>query len=108
MLKKRYGPSYELEEVKRMVSEGRASSTKRVRGWLSAHGFDPAETISDVICSLEDQDFVKCDELNVIPGVFADIYKTSFEDEDWYVKFFVDAGTVRVRVFSCCIDGAIH
>lgn len=103
-------PSYDLGKVKKLVRRGSFSTTKRVRIWLDNHGYNPREIIAGVVEILSPEDFCKSDELEKLPGTMGDIYKVSYCDEDWYLKFFIDeaTGNLRVRVWSCCWDGALH
>ena len=50
---------------------------------------------------------LKCDELEKLPGVMADIYKgTVWDGSEWYVKFFRrDDGSTVVDVWSLKEDG---
>jgi hypothetical protein len=38
----------------------------------------------------------------------ADEYVVGLEDEEWYVKLYVDTEEAVVNVWSCCWEGAVH
>lgn len=100
-------PEYELAEVARLARERRVIATRRVVGWLMNHDYDAAETLIDVLTSLEiNGRWVGSAELK--NGEVADAYVVAWSDEDWYVKFYVDGAEIVVNVWSCCWDGAVH
>ena len=68
-----------------------------------------SDVIKGVVESIADDDFRKTMELEKIPGVMADVYKPTYDDFDWYVKFFLDEdGVVALVVMSCNWDGVTH
>lgn len=84
-------PCRDLATVQKLVAQGKYRSSKRVRGDIRNHGYDYEETVEDVISSIEPHHYYKTDELEHIPGTFADIYRhIECYDEEWYVKFFFD------------------
>src|SRR5450756_1127014 len=100
-------PEYELAEVACLARERRVIATRRVVGWLMNHDYDAAETLIDVLTSLEiNGRWVGSAELK--NGEVADAYVVAWSDEDWYVKFYVDGAEIVVNVWSCCWDGAVH
>lgn len=110
MRRRRTTPTYSLREVKRLVAMGDFRVSGRPRrfilnryGAVSISGF-----LKGLFEAIEPDDFYKSEELDVIPGTFADIYRgTLFEGDEWYVKFYVDAGELAI-VMSANWDGAIH
>lgn len=106
----RIRPAYDLSAVKELASQGKFSATKRVRGWLRNHGYNDVDTITSVLAELDESDYYKTDELQVLEGTLADIYRATIDDEEWYVKFFIDSdtGALRVRIMSFCLDGYQH
>lgn len=110
MKRKQSEPTYSLERVKELARSERFSTTKRVRAWLDNHGYVPAETIAEIVESAAPEDFYKSDELEILPGTMADIYRISHGSERWYLKFFIDpdTGSIRLSVLSCCWDSAMH
>lgn len=108
----RHTPTYSLDEVKHLAREGRMIINRRSRTFIT-NRYDCAALgnfVRDLICSVEPQDFYKSDELEKIPGTFADIYKgTFFEEEEWYIKLFIDEeGQAQLNVLSANWDGYIH
>jgi hypothetical protein len=63
-----------------------------------------------VFRSMTPASFRKSIELDVIPGVMADVYMVRCGDDDWYVKFYLDPGSgcPTCVVLSCNFDGFIH
>ncbi len=71
------------------------------------HDYDAAETLIEVLTSLEAGGrWVGSAELK--NGEVADTHVVAWSDEDRYVKFYVDGVEVVVNVWSCCWDGAVH
>lgn len=103
-------PTYDLDEIQEIALDMRKCKTStKVSHWLDNHGYPPAETVHNIILSLREEDFYETTELIHNPGVMADVYKPTFSDEDWYVKFFKEeTGKIQIRVWSCWHDGAIH
>lgn len=101
------GPCHDLGKIKELVMKSRYRTTKRVRDYILNHGYDYAETVEDVICSIEEEHYHKTDELEAIPGTFADTYRhVECYEEEWYVKLFMDNdGTPSVQIWSLKEDG---
>lgn len=100
-------PCYDLAKVQRLVKQNKYRTSKKVRSYLRDHGYDPAGTVEDVICSIELKHHYKTDELNNIPGTFADIYRhVGCYGEEWYVKFFFENDNDQlVVIWSLKEDG---
>lgn len=96
--------------VKELAKHRKFSSTKRVHEWLRNHGYNDTDTIAYVLAKLDESDYYKTDELHVLEGTLADIYRARIDDEEWYIKFFIDGdtGAVRIRIMSFCLDGYPH
>lgn len=65
--------------------------------------------------ALEPDDFYKTEELNKLPGTWADVYRPIpfidaelGEASDWYLKFYVEGDYLSVHVLSANYDGYIH
>lgn len=103
-------PSYDLDVVQSLVRSGKFRYSERVRRWLHNHGYPPGDTVKGTLLSLVRNDFLKSDPLEKRPGTFGDIYRTFYEGEEWYVKFFLDddGALASVVVWSCCPDGMVH
>lgn len=110
MRRTRQRPTYSLEEAKALVRDGRSSLTRRVRSHLQNEGWtDIGEVATGVFESMEDSDFYKSDEIDFMPGTYADIYRgTPFDGDEWYVKFYIEQGVARVQVLSLTEDGTLH
>jgi hypothetical protein len=98
---------YSIAQVSELARQGRVIATRRVTQWLTNHGYPAKETLMDVLTSLEsDGQFVSSCTLK--NDAVADEYVVSLDEDDWYVKFWVDADQLVVDVWSCCWDGAVH
>ena len=102
-------PLYDLTVVKNMIREGSYTVTKRVLGYLGNHGYVVDEVVEDVFESISESDFSKSIQLEKIPGGIADVYRyVNCYGEEWYVKFFIEGGSLRVRVLSLNAEGMLH
>lgn len=101
------GPAYSAAEVVELVQRGKVGSTKRVAQWLSNHGYDVKETLTEVLgrLAVDGRFRSSCELLN---GEIADEYIVTALGDNWYVKFWVDNDQVWVHVWSCCWDGTFH
>jgi hypothetical protein len=101
------GPRYDLALVARLAREHRVVATRRVVSWIANHDYDAAETMVAVLTSLPDCGrWAGSAELK--NGEVADEYIVAYDEDDWYVKFYVDGDQVIVNVWSCCWDGVVH
>lgn len=108
MTKDKRKPAYDLDNVQELVANGKYRANSRPRKFVNEHLGKPSVFIPEIIASISKSDFKKSIELNVLPGTYADVYVSRYEEGDWYVKFYVDEkGNVAV-VMSCNWDGAIH
>ena len=96
------GPYYNLKEVRSLVLASCYRSSKRVGRTLHNHGYiDTAEVVEGVFGAIEESHFHKCDELKNLPGTMADIYHSvPWDDQEWYVKFFMRDGEPVVDIWS--------
>ena len=102
-------PLYDLTVVKNMIREGSYTVTKRVLGHLGNHGYVVDEVVEDVFESISESDFSKSIQLEKIPGVIADVYRyVNCYGAEWYLKFFIEGGSLRVRVLSLNAEGMLH
>ena len=103
-------PTYSLEEMKRLVSEGEYDlSSKAFKFIVNRYDASPKDIVSTVFAELSDDDFVKSFELNNLPGTMADVYVGGcYDDTEWYVKAFIDEGSLMLQIWSMCWDGANH
>lgn len=108
MKRKGHQPSYSLEEVKALVSDGRYRITARPARFVRNHLGNPAIFVPEIISSVEKEGFRKSLELDVMPGTYADVYVCEYDDEDWYVKFYVDEDGSLAVILSCNWEGALH
>lgn len=104
---KRDHPRYDPAEVARLAVQRRIVATKRVVTWLVNHDYDAVETMIEVLTCIEAHgSWIGSAVLG--NGEVADEYVVVCDDEDWYVKFYVDGDQVVVNVWSCCWDGTVH
>lgn len=106
-MKSKREPTYDLSEIQRLVANEQYLISTRVRKCLVNHGYDPVETVKDVIESIQPENFYKSDELRNCPGVQADIYHHVQCYKDlWYVKYFENSeGEATVTIWSLKEDG---
>ena len=107
------GPAYDPSEVRRLARAGQVIGTGGVQRWLANHDsrltrepYDVKETLVDVLCCVEDGRWTGSCTLN--NGEIADEYICVYEEENWYLKFYIDDDEVVVHVWSCCWDGTVH
>ena len=83
--------------------------SKHLINWLNNHGYRKG-LVQDIVLALKDEFFEKTVTLENIPGRLADIYRMYYENEEWYIKIFLDekSGEIVVRVWSCWPNGALH
>jgi hypothetical protein len=101
------GGRYDQREVMRLARAGRVIATQRVITWLMNHDYDVADTLVEILSSLTPRGHW-IGSVVLRNGVKADEYVVRLADEDWYLKFSLDAEQVVVHVWSCCWDGAVH
>ena len=109
--KERKRPSYRLDDVKERARAGQIAITGRPRRFIeNRYGrFDIKNYVIGLIEALSEDDFLKSEMLEVIDGVWADIYSgVEYEDEAWYVKFYEVEDGSMVCVLSANWDGYIH
>jgi len=103
-------PTYSLQTVQEIaLSKRNCIASKRVFNWFENHGY-PSRMIQDIVLALKESDYYKTDELEWLPGKMADIYKTEYEAEIWYVKLFIDQESEHsiVRIWSCVPNAYPH
>ena len=103
-------PSYSLDEMKRLVADNRFRPTQRVERFLISHyDDDPWELAKEIFFSIQEADFVKSFELRGRPGVMADVYVGGcYDNQEWYIKAFIENGELEVQLWSMCWDGCTH
>ena len=103
-------PSYSLEEMKALVSADRFRPTQRVQRFLISHyDEDPWLLAKKIFSGIGESDFVKSFELKGRPGVMADVYVGGcYDEQEWYVKAFIEGGELEVQLWSMCWDGCSH
>ena len=105
-------PAYALDNVKRLASDGHLSVNRRPRQFI-LNRYDRTDVgrfVEEIIDSIRPENFYKSDELEVIPGTFADIYRNvEYDGDEWYVKLFVNEdGDASVQVLSANWEGCPH
>lgn len=110
MGRERRKPSYPLAVAKRLAANGEFSMSGRARRFVAnrTDWADASAFIRELFKAATETHFSKSIDLDTLPGTWADVYLVPFDDETWYVKFFVDGGTVRLHVLSANWDGYIH
>lgn len=110
-------PTYLLDDAKRLAREGNVIIDSRPRAFIinRTGRLDLRAFVDELFEALEPGDFYKTEELRVLPGVWADVYRPvpfiepeSGESNDWYVKFYIEDGLVRLHIMSANYDGYIH
>ncbi|WP_164471034.1 type II toxin-antitoxin system MqsR family toxin [Gordonibacter sp. Marseille-P4307] len=103
------GPTYPLEKVKGIARSGNGLIlSKRVTIYMNDRYREfgrPLEIARSICLAAKESDFEKTSELKKRPGTMADIYSVEWEEEVWYLKFFVDYGEPVIVVWSCKHDG---
>ena len=111
MSKESNQPTYSLAEMKKLVEKDSFLPTIRVYSYLDNHYFDksPHDIVKEVFSRLEEKDFIKSVELKKRPNKMADVYVGGwYDDEDWYVKAFIEDDGIAVHIWSMCWDGSQH
>lgn len=97
-------PTYDLNEVKALASKGCLFINGRATRFIINRycNIDAGEFVKEIVESIKAENFYKSDELDVVPGTFADIYRNvECDGKKWYVKLFIsDDGDAAVQVLS--------
>ena len=108
MRKSKSRPSYNLQTVKKLCSSGDIRITKTVVRGLRNRGYMRIQAhIKGLISNLSPKDFRQSIELEKFQPYYGDVYVTFFEDEDWYVKFYIEEDKEKkaVILLSAKYDG---
>lgn len=116
MSRERYVPTYPLDEVKRIARSGNVNIPMRPQTFVANHENGEVNLIvRDLLCSLEECDFKKSIELDILPGVWADVYGDvpylnpyGGIPHDWYVKLYIEDDEISVTVLSANYEGVTH
>ena len=100
-------PQYNPKEVARLARSGRVVATLRVVNWLVNHDYDAAETLTELLESLETSG-IWLSSCRLANGEIADEYAVRVDGEDWYLKFQVEDKRIVVNVWSCWWEGTAH
>ena len=78
----------------------------RVTRWLIHHDYDAVEVTYEALSEIAHNNgrFIKYIELEKRPGTFADVYHVDAFGSTWYVKFYIEDGTI-IQVWSCRWEG---
>ena len=92
-------PTYDLEEVQRLVGQGPISSrvTKTAQRGAAALDLHGAQIVEAVL-SLHPEHFYKSMEADLIPGLWQDVYHCRYEGKDLYIKLQIDATGAAVVI----------
>lgn len=105
MRRSRSKPTYNLQTVKNLCSSGDIRIKETVARGLKNRGYRSVQAhIKGLISNLSTKDFRQSIELEKFCPYYGDVYITSFEDEDWYVKFYIEEGKT-VILLSAKYDG---
>lgn len=111
MRKERSEPSYSLDSVKRLTRDGSFNVAGRAARFIT-NRIGPGSVkrvVRGIVEAACEEDFVKSMELDSIPGTWADVYKVPYDDETWYLKFFIrEDRTTCLVVMSANWEGYIH
>ena len=100
-------PYHDLDLVKSLISGKKYRITKRVSNYLLNHGYADQDIVQGVISSISLSNYYKTDELEHLPGTYADIYRhVTYDSEEWYVKLFIDEDrNAHVNIWSLKEEG---
>lgn len=101
-------PRYRSEEVAELVLAGRLTVVQTVVRYLTNHECDVRDLTNELLTSLASNGrFLGSPRLK--NGLIADEYRVycASDENDWYVKFYVDGQRVVV-LLSCWWDGCAH
>jgi hypothetical protein len=85
-------PTYDLQEVQRLVGQGELSRAISASALLGAEALRfSREEIVEAVLSLGPGDFYKSMESERFPGLWQDVYHLWFEGVPLYIKLQVDA-----------------
>lgn len=110
-------PTYSLDEAKRLARERKVFIDRRPKSFIinRTGRYDVATFVAELFEALEPCDFYKTEELRVLQGVWTDVYRPvpfiepeSGESNDWYIKFYIEGGSVQLHIMSANYDGYIH
>jgi len=92
-------PTYDLQEVQRLVGQGELSRVISDAAVAGAHelGFD-REEIVEAVLSLNPSDFYKSMESDRFPGLWQDVYHLCFRGVYLYIKLQLDADGFAVVI----------
>ncbi len=111
MKRRRGKPTYDLSKAKDLVRLGKASINGRAIAFIRNHVDvrNPGGVVRKVIESAAEGDFRESYELDMLPGTWVDVYRVRYDDEDWYLKFFIDGeGDLKLNVLSANWWGYQH
>ncbi len=98
---------YSVEQVVELTRLGKVVATRRVTQWLANHDYEAKTTITEVLLALQSRGrFIGSCRLH--NGEIADEYVVRLDQDDWYLKFWIDEEHLIIDVYSCCWDGVVH
>lgn len=110
--RERQKPTHSLELARRLAREGLLTVNRRARDFIrNRHGRnDVVAFVGGLFDAVRPGDFYKSVELEVIPGLWGDVYRSvEYEGESWYVKFTIrEDGTASLCVLSANWEGYLH
>lgn len=105
-------PSHSLDLAKSLAARGDATVNKRARDFIRNHvgRYDTTAYVKGLFNEISPEHFEKSVPLDVIPGVWGDVYRNvPYDGEHWYVKFAItEDGRLSLSVLSANWEGYIH
>ena len=105
-------PSHSLDLAKSLAAKGNASVNRRARDFIRNRTgrYDVETFVSELFAEIRPEHFEKSVPLEVMPGIWGDVYRNvPYDGELWYVKFALCGdGRLRLSVLSANWEGYIH
>lgn len=105
-------PTYSLQEARDLIACGRVRLRTRARRFLREHCVraGTSKALKAIFDAMQPRHFIASEELDWLPGTYADIYcGMRYDDIAWYVKFYIDSeGLGSLEIWSANWDGAVH
>jgi hypothetical protein len=79
----------------------------RVVNWLANHDYDAAQTLVELLESLETSG-VWLSSCQLANAEISDEYAVHADGVDWYLKFYIERERIVVNVWSCWWEGTAH
>ena len=92
-------PTYDLQEVQRLVGQGRVSSwiTKAAERGAAELCLDPGQIVEAVLL-LKTEHFYKSMQADAAPGLWQDVYHLRHRGKELYIKLQIDTTGAAVVI----------